>query len=440
MATWPPTPPTNNPTPLAAGLARRAPAGPLWLAFSGGLDSTVLLHLLIEAGLGERLGVVHVNHGLHPDSEGWAQHCARVAQGLGLAYQVETVAVAGDAGLEANARLARYRALCRHAAGGTLITAHHRDDQAETLLLRLLRGAGPAGLAGIPEHGRWGPTPVWRPLLAVPRAALRARAEQDGYGWIEDPSNTDLSVRRNHLRGDILPRLERRWPGASQTLARAADHQAEAAALLAERAREDAARLGGEAHRLALAGLVTLSPPRRRNLLRHWLADAASVPSGAQLAQIEALLAAPADRAARVAWGGWQVRRFQGYLYVLERSRLASLDGERHWQPDQGALTLGPWRLTPGPGEPALWLAASAGPLRLVAARGGERLLRHGCHQRVAELWRAAGVPPWWRSQWPLVYQGDELVSVPGVGVADSWRGRALTTWHLVPLASPNDE
>jgi tRNA(Ile)-lysidine synthase len=263
MATWSRTPPTNNP-PLAAELARRAPPGPLWLAYSGGLDSTVLLHLLVAAGLGERLGVVHVDHRLHADSPRWAEHCVRQARALGLACRVEAVTVAGGEGMEANARAARYQALSRHAVGGTLITAHHRDDQAETLLLRLLRGAGPAGLAAIAEHGRWGDTPLWRPLLAVPRAELRARAERHGWCWIEDPSNGDTALRRNYLRQEILPQLTARWPAAAETLARAAQHQSEAAALLAERAREDAAVLGAERTRLPLGGLAALSPPRRR--------------------------------------------------------------------------------------------------------------------------------------------------------------------------------
>ena len=139
-------------------LARRAPAGPLWLAFSGGLDSTVLLHLLVQAGLGPRLSVVHVDHGLHPDSERWAAHCEAVVSALALPFFRESVNVAGRAGLEANARAARYQALCRLAGDATLITAHHRDDQAETLLLRLLRGAGATGLAAISEHSRRGST------------------------------------------------------------------------------------------------------------------------------------------------------------------------------------------------------------------------------------------------------------------------------------------
>ena len=383
-------------------LARRAPAGPLWLAFSGGLDSTVLLHLLVQAGLGPRLSVVHVDHGLHPDSGDWAAHCEGVARALALPFYQERVSVAGRAGLEANARAARYRALCRLAGEGTLITAHHRDDQAETLLLRLLRGAGATGLAAISEHSRRGSTRLWRPLLGVSRETLRGLAEQGGWSWIEDPSNRALHLDRNYLRAEILPRLRLRWPGADAALARAAGHQADAAALLAERAEEDARRLAVSPRRLPLTAWQRLDPPRLRNLLRWWLAAAgAATPSAAILAEILALPSAAADRSERVAWGGWRLVAGPG-------------DGS--------------------PEQPVLQVPDGL-PLRLAPARGGERLALNGCHQRVAELWRAAGVPPWRRRQWPLAYVGDELVAVPAVAVADPWRDQPLTAWHLEPAS-----
>ena len=425
---------------LSADLARRAPPGPLWLAFSGGLDSTVLLHLLARAGLGARLTALHVDHGLHPDSAAWAAHCRAVAGDLGIAFESATVTVDRAGGLEAGAREARYQALTARAGGTTLITAHHRDDQAETLLLRLLRGAGVAGLAAIREHGQHGATPLWRPLLGLSRRRLQALAEQGGWSWLEDPSNADQSLDRNYLRGTVLPALARRWPGAMATLARAADHQAEAAALLDERAAEDAAALGATGDRLGLA-VAGLSGPRRRNVLRWWLVEAgAGAPSQALLAQIEGLLAAPADRAARVEWGGWQLRRFAAELHLLDRATLTPLAGEQVWPPGQDSLSLGAWRLEPVADAsasvvqgamPGVWRPRDAGPLRLVPAAGGERLHRNGCHQRVSELWRAAGVPPWRRAQWPLIYEGDTLRCVPGVGVDDAWRERVLEAWSL---------
>lgn len=439
----PPVEPDSSATDPGAtlrSLARRAPDGPLWLAFSGGLDSTVLLHLLVRAGLGPRLSVVHVDHGLHPDSGRWAAHCEAVANALALPFFLEHVNVTGRAGLEANARAARYQALCRRAGEGTLITAHHRDDQAETLLLRLLRGAGTTGLAAISEHSRRGSTRLWRPLLGVSRETLREWAEQGGWSWIEDPSNQALHLDRNYLRAEILPRLRRRWPGADAALARAAGHQADAAAVLAERAEEDARGLALSPRRLPLAAWQRLDPPRLRNLLRWWLAAAgATTPSAAILAEILALPSAAADRSVRVAWGGWQLRRFQDHLHLLAEAELTPLAAARDWPPGTPPPDLGAWRLVAGPGDgsaeqPALQLPDGL-PLRLAPARGGERLALNGCHQRIAELWRAAGVPPWRRRQWPLVYAGDELVAVPGVAVADPWRDQPLTTWHLEPAS-----
>ena len=148
---------------------------------------------------------------------------------------------------------------------------------------------------------------------------------------------------------------------------------------------------------------------------------------------------AAADRSARVAWGGWQLRRFQDHLHLLADAELTPLTVARDWPPGTPPPDLGAWRLVAGPGDgsaeqPALQLPDGL-PLRLAPARGGERLALNGCHQRIAELWRAAGVPPWRRRQWPLVYAGDDLVAVPGVPVADPWRDQPLTTWHLEPAS-----
>ena len=420
-------------------------AAPAWrIALSGGLDSTVLLHLL--ASLRERetlppLSAMHVHHGLQPAADAWPEHCQALCDRLGVPLHVERVRVDDGPSLERAAREARYAAFAGQLGEGELLlVAQHRDDQAETLLLRLLRGAGATGLAAISEHSRRGSTRLWRPLLGVSRETLRGLAEQGGWSWVEAPSNRALHLDRNYLRAEILPRLRLRWPGADAALARAAGHQADAAALLAERAEEDARRLAVSARRLPLAAWQRLDPPRLRNLLRWWLAAAgAATPSAAILAEILALPSAAADRSARVAWGGWQLRRFQDHLHLLADAELTPLTVARDWPPGTPPPDLGAWRLVAGPGDgsaeqPALQLPDGL-PLRLAPARGGERLALNGCHQRIAELWRAAGVPPWRRRQWPLVYAGDDLVAVPGVAVADPWRDQPLTTWHLEPAS-----
>ncbi|MDX1803305.1 MAG: tRNA lysidine(34) synthetase TilS [Alcanivorax sp.] len=412
-------------------LAAQAPPGPLLLAFSGGLDSTVLLHLLTRAGLAPRLRVVHINHQLQSASDHWAKLCVDRVAALGVPIEVVPVQVNTRKGMEAGAREARYQALQRLAEGATVITAHHQNDQAETLLLRLLRGSGVTGLGGMREHHRRGGLSLWRPLLGCGRDELADQAGRWQLQWIEDPSNQTLMPRRNFVRHRVLPLLAERWPKVVQTLARDAVHLGEAADLLDERAREDLASMAGD-NALPITALLALSGPRRRNLLRWWLRrDVGLAPSTAVLTQIEALLAAPADRQARVEWGGWQLRRFQGRLYCLRLDSLAPLHGECVWQASEGVCQLGVWQLRPGGG--AIEVQVPAGPLCLRPFAGGERLLRHGMQQQVSELWRANGVPPWQRRQWPLLYRQDELVSVPLVGLADTVAPGDCQLWHLSP-------
>ncbi|MCG8392542.1 MAG: tRNA lysidine(34) synthetase TilS [Pseudomonadales bacterium] len=422
--------------PLIPDLAQQAPSGPLLLAFSGGLDSSVLLHLLVSVGLGPRLRVVHINHQLQKNSSQWAAHCEQVAGDLSVSCQVIPVQVETGRGVEAGARQARYQALFADARrdGATLITAHHRDDQAETLLLRLLRGAGVQGLAAMrPLDHRQG-VAVWRPLLEQPRSVLERYAREQGLRWQEDPSNQDQSLRRNHLRHSILPALRRRWQGTEEVLARTARHMAEASELLDERAAEDARSCGVDGQRFPLTGLSALRPARQRNLLRWWLQDqGASAPSAAVLDQALALQDAAEDSQARVEWGRWAVRLYRGALYVLPRQAQAPWQGELSWPQGSPPPSLPLWQLVSTGVDEGIRLWRPPGDLVLRPFTGGERLLRNGMHQRIKELWRAAGVPPWQRRQWPLLYRGETLVSVPLLGLADGEEKAHCQEWFLLP-------
>lgn len=410
--------------------AAQAPPGPLLLAFSGGLDSSLLLHLLVEAGLGPRLRALHVNHQLQARSEDWAAFCRTRAEALGVPFEEIRISVPTGANLEAGARAARYQALTEQAAGATVITAHHRDDQAETVLLNLLRGAGVQGLAAMSEHSWLNGLPLWRPLLAFGRVQLEREARRRGLAWVEDPSNADISLRRNRLRHEILPRLAATWPGAPAILARTAGVMADAAALLDERAAEDARALAAARDRLPLEGLAALSRERQDNVLRWWLDQAgAPPPSLAVTGQIHGLLRAPADREASVTWAGHTLRRYRGDLYLLHDRDLRPLSGPLDWRQGHEPPDPGLWRLLPGEGEVTLWVPP--GDVQLRPFAGGERLRRHGQHQQVSELWRVAGVPPWRRRQWPLLYQEGQLVSVPMIGVADGVDRRRCRPWQL---------
>lgn len=251
--------------------ARCRPDERLVVGLSGGRDSVVLLHALVELGLGSRLAAIHVHHGLSPKADAWADFCADLCQRLDVPLQEARVTVARDsgAGLEAAARQARYAAFAECGAD-CLLLAHHQGDQAETLFFNLLRGAGVAGAAGAAVERSHGALRVLRPLLDVPRAAIDAYAKAHELAWIEDESNADTDFSRNYLRHEVLPILEKRFPGASERLALSATHFAEADGLLAELAALDWATVAvGDV--CPLVSLRRLSLPRLKNLLRYRL-------------------------------------------------------------------------------------------------------------------------------------------------------------------------
>ena len=283
---------------------RNAPA---WhIAFSGGLDSTVLLHLLASLAKIENLppvSAVHVHHGLQAAADAWPAHCQSVCDALGVPLRVMRVQVSPGASLERAAREARYQAFMQvMEAGEVLFTGQHRDDQAETLLFRLLRGAGVRGLASMPEHRPLAQGHLVRPLLAFSRSELEAYAHQHQLQWIEDPSNADPRFSRNYLRHRVFPTLTERWPQAITHLARTAEHMAEAQGLLDELALMDLQRADQPSTfpwlplpSLALEPLRELSDARQRNALRHWLIPLTGLPDSDHWAGWHALRDAKGD-------------------------------------------------------------------------------------------------------------------------------------------------
>ena len=289
------------------------------VAFSGGLDSTVLLHAL--ASLRERQPVpliaVHCNHGLQPDAADWENHCERFAHRLGVTFILRRLVISpGDRrGIEAAARDARYASLRDVMSDGdTVLSAHHEDDQAETLVLNLLRGSGAGGVAGIGAMQRFGPGRLCRPLLDVPRSDLLRYATDAALDWVEDPSNVDTRFDRNWLRQEIMPRFEARWPGAAAGLRRSASLASETRELLNELADLDLARVGrppGEPDRLDVPGLRSLSAARQRNVLRRAIARCGLPPAPARrlVEAVESLLPASPDAQPLVRWPGTELRR-----------------------------------------------------------------------------------------------------------------------------------
>lgn len=413
-------------------------AAPAWhVALSGGLDSSVLLHLL--ARLRERetlppLSVIHVHHGLQAVADGWPAHCLALCERLGVSLHIERVQVDGAASLERAAREARYAAFARRLGEGELLlTGQHRDDQAETLLLRLLRGAGVRGLGGMPPSRRLGAGWLVRPLLGVARVDLERYARQQGLAWVEDPSNADTTLARNFLRREVLPALARHWPQAAANLARSAEHMRAAEQLLGELAELDllAARGAGPfawlgLPSLALAPLLLLSEQRQRNALRHWLAPLTLLPDTEHWAGWHALRDAGVDAVPLWRLAGGELRRADGRLWWLSGEWLRQPPLPAAWGEPTQPLQL------PGNGVVQLTGTLPAGPLRLSYRAGGEVMVLPGRgHRDLKRLLNERAVPAFVRGRLPLLYRGDELLAVANLpGLDGSQHGAWQLHWR----------
>ncbi|MGH8713211.1 MAG: tRNA lysidine(34) synthetase TilS [Casimicrobiaceae bacterium] len=420
---------------LAAALAAHAATDArVAVALSGGIDSMVLLDALHAAAsrAALRLTALHVDHGLSPHAGRWAQFCTEQCAARGIALAIFRVDVARRPGqsLEAAARTARYRTLLS-ADVDIVALAHHADDQAETILLQLLRGAGPAGLAAMPRHrpGRGAEPALLRPLLDLPRQTLAAYANARGLAWIDDESNADRRHKRNLLRLAVAPLLAGGFPGYPSVLARAAGHQAEAAALLDELAAQDAG--GAIDSRSAEEGidgarLAALSPPRARNLLRWFLRrEGLRPPSTARLAAMLAQLEAAGTNArTRIAHDGIEIGCHRGRIVVHAAACgpfARTWRGESSVQLPGGTLQ---FQRTYGAGIAASKFEAAAVTLR--SRGGGERmqLAANRPRRAVKKLLYDARLPAWQRQSLPFIWCGDELAAVPGIGVALAFQAR----------------
>jgi len=394
------------------------------VAFSGGLDSTCLLSAaaVAAAHLPGPLCAVHLDHGLHPHSRSWAQHCRVVCESLGVSLTVRRLAIARAPGesLEAAAREARYAALAALLRPGELmLTAQHREDQAETLLLALLRGSGPEGLAAMPPVSDLGAGRLVRPLLGVSRAALEGYARNLGLSWIEDPSNDSLAFDRNFLRHRVLPLVRTRWPEASATLARSAGHCAEAAGLIERQAAQMLATSGGtRPGTLSIPALARLDPPLARAVLRLWLRRRGMpLPDTAHLGRIlSEVLPARRDASPLVAWAGCEIRRYRRDLFAT--TPLPPRPGEQslEWREDVLALPPPLGILTRSPRVSLAWDRCVGHHVVRFGIEGQWCRPRPGGHRRpLKKLFQEAAIPPWLRPYVPLVFAGDDLVAVAGV-------------------------
>jgi tRNA(Ile)-lysidine synthase len=413
---------TFTPESLHEILRRLMPSGVsrISVAYSGGLDSSVLLVALarIRDRLGAKLRALHVDHQLQSASGEWVAHCARTAAHLNIPFAHLRVEVDDQhAGVEAGARAARYAAFRRElSAEEALLTAHHADDQLETVLLALVRGAGPRGLGASPAVQAFGAGWLMRPLLAFNRSELEGWAIQEGLAWIVDPTNESTSFDRNYLRHEVVTKLRARWPAAARSAVRSAELLQESALLIDELAELDMRsieRRGG----LAVERLNALSAPRRRNVLRYWLrAQGLRAPSARRLAAIDHdMRNAQRDRIPCSKVEGAEIRRHRDVLYcvpvlppVPQAPMIWEISKSLALPPGLGAL-----RFEPSIGS-GLSSARLPQALHVMFRRGGETLKAAGeVHRRsLKKRLQDANILPWWRGRLPLIYAGDRLVAV----------------------------
>lgn len=410
------------------------PGDRLVAGLSGGVDSVALLDLLdrLAPRLRFELSALHVNHQISPRAGEWAGFCKALCSERGIAFKAVEVTVARRSGesLEAVAREARYQVFVRQ-PGEFIVLAHHLDDQAETLLLQLLRGAGVKGLSAMPvvraQHAALGiqhsAPQLLRPLLAVTRSEIEAYARKRGLQWVEDESNVNTSFDRNFLRHQVLPLLEKRFPAYRATLIRASENLAEAAGLLDELAQIDAQSAVADGL-LRLDALRKLNSARAKNLLRFYLAwRQVPMPSSKRLEDILCqLTGARGDSMVRVKLGEFEIRCYRDALYVQKTRRLPRAEFSMPWRGEDrlkidelgGTLV---FRGTKGGGISLTKLLA--GPVTVHMRQGGERF-RPNCkrpRRSLKNLLQETGIPPWERERLPLLFTGDSLVWVPDIGI-----------------------
>ena len=428
---------TSKSDAFLASLLNRLPAAPLYcIGYSGGVDSHVLLHAMTTCAkqLPAAIAAVHIDHQLQPQSGDWARHCRQVCEGLAVPCEVLRVDArpVGGESPEAAARGARYRALADWLPrDAVLLTAQHREDQAETLLLQLFRGAGPRGLAAMPLVAPFGAGRLARPLLEFSRTDILAYARQHCLQWVEDPSNDDLRYDRNLLRRQLLPAIRQRWQGVDKVLARAAGLQADQAELAAALGQGDAerCRVGGHRDQLACEPLRGMSRARQRNLLRHWIeTNGLPIPTLAVLDQIVgAVLSARRDASPCLRWPGAELHRHHDRLYVMPTLPPADSEAHLSWNMSEP--------LTLPDGSTLAAIAAVGSGLRVGAdarlevrfRQGGEVLQPAGRqgHHALKKLFQEWQVPDWERCRVPLVFNRGVLVAVADLCICEGFQ--ALT-------------
>lgn len=410
-------------------LGRIPGTGRCWIAYSGGVDSTVLLHYLYtnKENLSRDIKAVHVNHNISKHSGTWAEHCRQVCYELQIPFELLTLDSGNFEGYgpEAYARKLRYEAISRLlSTNDMLLTAHHGDDLAETFFLQLMRGAGPEGLAGMPKIRKFEPGWIVRPFLDYTRNQLYSYAVKNKLQWIEDESNSDTSFDRNYIRNQVIPYLKERWPAVTRTFVRSSRHQADLLEIIKNSAEIDLQNTMGESvNALNIVKFNKLPVARKRNLLRYWLKINSKPSANSSVIDeiINNLVDAGVDCQPLVTWSNTEIRRYRDMIYLLHA--LPHLDDTISYTwilPESLDIKYGRLeaKLATGTG---IKTAALADNIIIVRFRhGGEKIQpvgRKDTH-KLKKMYQQAGVPPWKRDRIPLLYINDELASVAGYWIS----------------------
>jgi tRNA(Ile)-lysidine synthase len=401
-----------------------------WIAFSGGLDSHVLLDAFCQLRQQYPLALraIHINHNLSPQAAAWGLHCKAICDGYGVTLEIHSIHLYLNEkdSLEEAARHKRYAVFAdRMGEQDVLLTAHHEDDQAETMLIQLLRGAGIKGLAAMPAIKAFAQGFHARPFLQLPRTIIKSYAEGRGLTWIEDESNLNTQLTRNFIRHELFPLLQTRWPTASSMIVRSAGHCAESQELLEELALVDCKNVAGsKENTLSVQGLLQLSEARQRLALRTWITGLQFlVPNSKKLREIqESVLTASMDAMPLVSWRGAELRRYRDDLYLMVPGFTWDLSQEWLWDLNQ-SLAL------PSGGKLSAALVKGCGikselqQLTVRFRQGGEMVpfLKRGT-KALKQLFQEWGVPPWERARVPLLFDGEELVGVVGYFLREDYR------------------
>ena len=414
---------------------KKTPPTQLAVAFSGGLDSTVLLHATIKAQGKKNVHAFHVHHGIQKEADQWQAHCKAVAKKLGCHFDTRNVKLNKQSNIESQARNLRYESLtqmCEAHNIQDLLLAHHLDDQAETVLIQLMRGAGLPGLSAMPQVKSNELIHLWRPFLNMRRKDLEIYAKEHQLTWIEDPSNQDESYRRNAVRKSILPTLEKFQKGAIENLARSAKHLGEAQGLLNQLADIDLGLIETK-EGLSKTNLIRLyktSQARATNALRRWLSkNGLAYPSEERLtAWWSELTQARLD--AKLQWDHDQrvIRLWRGHLSITQdlNAQAKSKGKEKEKVTNEGEWTFKKVPANskkPGIAKDRFEKAKQKGLINTMAREGGEKFKVDSKRPRrsLKNLYQEAAIPPWQRDV-PLLYIGEELVAVAGIGVSADWQ------------------